>query len=262
MVHSLSILGEMEVGQAADQVILRLQPGPIFALQVDEWGKSTFTMTTCCKRQKAQHRLCCELGEVFLATNPEVNERPWLTLVCTVCASLCKLIFLRGCQIRAVRCIVFEWKPYPWLVPSPGLSLRKVLFKLPFKYLQVSNNRLFRIEWERSGISQLLRWWKHKNVTFPDSLSPSHCFLQKAFHLVIQRDGVCVAALHRIIHFVQLWKKNQNHEICHFSGPDVIRESGTSPQMVKERNGTLSQCVAERSMQGTLLDKTKRRQCP
>lgn len=182
MVHNLSILGEMEVGQAANQVILRLQSGAIFALQVDEWGKSTFNMTICCKRQNAQHCLCCELWEVFLATNPELNERPWLTLVYTVCASLCKLIFLRGCQIWTVRCIVFEWKLYPWLVPSPGLSLRKVLFKLPFKYLQVPNNCLLRIKWEQSGISQLLHWWKHKNVPLPDSLSPYHCFLQKALH--------------------------------------------------------------------------------
>lgn len=36
MTHNLSILGEMEFGQAANQVILRLQSGPIFALQVDE----------------------------------------------------------------------------------------------------------------------------------------------------------------------------------------------------------------------------------
>lgn len=196
MVHNVSILGQMEVGQAANQVILRLQSGPIFAHQVDEWGKSTFTMTICCKRQKAQHCFSCELGEVFLATNTALNERPWLTLVHTVCASLCKLIFLRGCQIWTVICIVFEWKLFPRLVPSPGLSLGKLLFKLPFKCLQVSNNCLFRIKWEQSGISQLLHWWKHKNVTFPGSLSPSHCFLRKAFHLIIQPGGVCIAALH------------------------------------------------------------------
>lgn len=56
----------------------RLQSRPVFAFQVGEGGKSAFTKMRCSKSQKAHHCFCCQSWEVFLARDPQLDERSCL----------------------------------------------------------------------------------------------------------------------------------------------------------------------------------------
>lgn len=117
----------------------RLQSRPVFAFQVGEGGKSAFTKMRCSKSQKAHHCFCCQSWEVFLARDPQLDERSCLICFCMYCQWIVWWAYPPLVSLHhLVRCLRMETVSMSH--PYTGVSLRKVFPKLALNCLHVCNN--------------------------------------------------------------------------------------------------------------------------